>query len=178
MIQALARATLPAVVAFAVLLTLGGCASDPTRGYVWGGTYNQDVSSVAVPIFTNETFERGIHTELTEAIIKEIERVTPWDIGVQGATSTVVNGVVTDVSLRRLARDRDTGLVQELAVVLTVSFEWVDERTGEVLVSRRGLRVGESFVPARGANEPIEVGRAAAVQEAAREIVALLRSSW
>lgn len=176
--RAAAPMALVACLAAIALCVAPGCASDPTRGYVWGETYDPDIGSIAVPIFVNETHERGIHTQLTEAVIKEISSSTPWQVGSLGATCTRINGVVTDVSLRRLARDRTTGLVEELAVVLTVSFEWVDERTGEVLVSRRGLRVGEAFVPARGANEPIEAGRAAAVEDAAREIVALLRSSW
>jgi len=157
---------------------VGGCAAKPTEGYAWGDAYGKDVESIAVPIFENQTYHRDLGIELTEAVLKEVQRRTSWETAPRTRAATVLNGVVSDLSLRRLSRDRDTGLVAELAVTLTVSFEWVDSRTGEVLASRRQLLVGESFVPARGAGEPLEAGRSASVREAAREIVDALRSSW
>jgi hypothetical protein len=82
------------------------------------------------------------------------------------------------VRLRARSVARSTGLVQEQALEITVDFQWRDNRTGDVLASRRGVRVTETFVPALGASERIEVGENLAVQEAAREVVAALRSGW
>jgi hypothetical protein len=164
--------------AFAVGLLAAGCAADPSEGYAWGDAYRDEVGSIAVPIFENQTFARDLGLDLAEAVLKQVQFRTPWEPAPRSRAQTVLNGAVTGFELRQLARDRNTGLVAELAVVLTVSFEWIDSRTGEVLVSRRRLVVGESFVPAQAAGEPLEAGRAAAVEEAAREIVEALRSSW
>lgn len=166
------------VAALAAMTAALGCAASATDGYVWGEAFRTDFETIAVPIFENQSYERDLGLQLTEAVIKEIERVAPYETTGRSEAAAVLNGVVTNAELRRLARDRDSGLVLDLAYTITVSFEVVDSSTGEVLVSRRGLRVGESFIPARGANEPIEAGRAAAVREAAREIVESLRSSW
>jgi hypothetical protein len=147
-------------------------------GYRFGSAYRADIDSVAVPIFENATTEVTLEQTLTEAIIKEIHRSTPWKVLPRGRAQTELSGVITNVDLRKLVTDQTSGLGQELAVTLTVSFQWRDARTGEVLVARRNYRAAEPFVPAVGAQERIELGQRAAIQQLARDIVAELRGSW
>lgn len=169
-------------VLFAVALlsccVAAGCASDPTRGYSFESSYSTDVRTVHVPIFENPTFARGVEIELTDAIIKEIQRVTPWTVVAAESAQTSLTGRITEAELRRLSTGRDTGIAQELAYSVTVEFEWKDNRTGRVLTSRRGFRASDTFVPARGVGERIEHGQRGAVQRLARDIVAELRSNW
>jgi len=168
---------------FAALCCLAtcSCASDPTRGYSFTSTRPGAVHSVAVPMFDNQDFTHGLEIELTDAIIKEIQRTTPWVV-VQGqnggGADTTLTGVITKTTLRNLTTASQTGLVQEMAVEISVDFDWRDARTGKFLVSRRDFRSLESFVPAVGSREHIAVGEDAAVQELARSIVAELRSNW
>jgi hypothetical protein len=68
--------------------------------------------------------------------------------------------------------------VESLAVEITVSFEWKKIDSGEVLVAKRNFRGAEIFVPAQGAQERLEFGRSAAIDQLAKDIVASLRSSW
>jgi lipopolysaccharide assembly LptE-like protein len=161
----------------ACLLLLAACSSDPTRGYSLASTYAQDIRSVSVPIFENTTFFRGMEIELTDAIIKEIQRTTPWVV-VQGSGQTTLTGSITDTQLHNLSTKSGTGLVEEMGVQTTVDFEWRDARTGKVLVSRKAFKAMETFVPARGTSERIELGQHAVVQELARGIVAELRTTW
>ena len=72
-------------VAFLILMVLagfavGGCASDPSRGYSFGHAYDDSIRTVAVPIFDNRTQARGLEVLITEAIIKQIETRTPWAV--------------------------------------------------------------------------------------------------
>lgn len=159
---------------------LAGCASDPTRGYSFQPVYGDGVRTVAVPIFENQTFTTGIEIELTEAVVKEIQRTTPWRVvaGGEGGADTTLTGTITDSTLRALSRGRYTGLVQEVGVQLTVDFDWRDNRSQRVLVSQRGFSALEAFVPARGSQERVELGQNATVQELARDIVGELRSNW
>lgn len=166
------------VLACAAVLAGAGCASDPTQGYSFRSTYGETVRSVAVPLFENRTYAKGIETALTEALIKEIQRSTPWVVVSPDQADTVLSGSITDSSLRALSTSRRSGLVQEMAVKLTVDFDWTSARTGQVIVSRRAFDAVETFVPARGTAERLELGEAAAVQEMARDIVAELRSNW
>jgi hypothetical protein len=157
---------------------LFSCASDPTKGYSFRSTFDADVRSVAVPVFENKTYSKGLEVSLTDALIKEIQRATPWTVVSQDRADTVLTGTITDSTLRRLSVTRGTGLVQEVAVRLTVDFDWRSNRTGETLVSRRGFDSFETFVPSRGTGERLELGQTSAVQELAHDIVAELRSNW
>lgn len=160
------------------LLAGSGCASDPTRGYAFGATHDLAVGTVSVPIFRNDTYYDGLEVTLTEALITEIQSSTPWRVVEPAHAATTLTGAIEDVVLEKLTYQRDTGLVQEQALRITVGFDWVDNRTGRVRVSRRQFVAVSSFVPHRGAGEPIEIGQASVVAELARDIVAEMRSDW
>ncbi len=166
----------PVVVLACVVLS--GCASDPNEGYSFRSTYAEGVKTVAVPIFENPTYSKGAETELADAIIKEIQRTTPWRVVGAAEADTTLSGTITSVELQHLSMGRRTGLVQEMAVQMRVDFDWTDNRTGKPLVRRRGFQTVQTFVPAFGTGERLELGRTAAVQEMARDVVAELRSNW
>lgn len=166
------------VIGAAACVALGACASDPSRGYSFASSYATDIATVHVPMFKNPTFHRGLEVELTDAVIKEIQRSTPWKVAGEAAAETSLGGTITDVSMRRLSANRTSGLAQELAVSITVDFDWVDVRTGRTLASRRSFTASETFVPSLPAGERLEVGEHAAVQQLARDIVAEMRSGW
>lgn len=163
---------------FAACGQLGGCASDPTTGYSTHSTYDESVRSVAVPVFDNTTYNIGLEAMLTEAIIKEMRLVTPWVVTSPGNSETTLSGSITRSDLISYSRESQIGLVQEVGVRITVSFDWVDNRTGKTLVARREFTATEPFVPSRPAGERLAVGEQAAIQELARDIVAELRSNW
>lgn len=159
-------------------IILGGCASDPTRGYVWGSTYSNSVASVSVPVMKNETFATGLETQLTEAVVKEIQRETPWVVTTGRGADTTLQGTITGIEYDRLSSAPGTGLVQEQAVRISVRFDWVDNRTGKTLLSRDRFAASAVFVPSRLTGERAEVGHRDALQELARDMVRELRSDW
>ncbi len=175
------RSTATVLAACVSLALVAGCASDPTQGYSFGSTYDQSIQTVSVPVFGNSSFSRGLEIQLTDAIIKEIQATTPWRVvtgdGGGGGQATLA-GTITSTELDKLSTARTSGLAQEVAVRVSVDFDFKDNRTGRVLVSRRSFVASESFVPARGVGERLEAGQHAVVQELARDIVAELRSSW
>lgn len=173
------RASVPLCLRAFVLLSLllAACSSDPTRGYSFRPTHAAEVRSISVPVFENQTFSRGMEVALTDAIIKEIQRTTPWVV-VQGSAQTTLSGSITETQLRNLSVATGTGLVGDQAVQATVDFVWRDSRTGRILVARQNFRASESFIPARAVGERIELGEQGVVQELARDIVAELRTNW
>lgn len=178
---ALAPALAAALLAL-LLVTAGwataGCAADPSRGYSFASTYPAGIRTVAVPIFQNTTFNRGVEIELTDAVVKQIQSTTPWRVVSADRADAVLTGAVVDAQLRTLTTDRVTGLSQEVAVILSVNFDLRDTRSGREVASRRGFSAAETFVPAGGIGERLEVGEHATVQELAQAIVAELRSNW
>ena len=155
-----------------VMGATAGCA------YRMTSAYRDDIKTIAVPIFANSTFEHGMEVSLTDAVIKEIHRTTPWRVAPERSAQTTLRGSITGTRLRRLSRQRESGLGQQMAVVVTASFEWKENESGEVLLSRAGFRAADTFVPTRPAGERLGLGQQAAVERLAKAIVAELRSSW
>ncbi|MCC6677228.1 MAG: hypothetical protein IT436_08790 [Phycisphaerales bacterium] len=157
---------------------LAACASDPAQGYSFKPLHDENIRTVAVPVWDNETFSTGLEVELTEAIIKEIQRTTRWAVVPAAEADSVLSGSITGSELRRFSSDSKTGLVEEMGVELRVDFDWQDNRTGRSLVARRAFSALDTFVPAEGTGERIEKGQHGAVQQLARDIVAELRTTW
>lgn len=166
------------IAAVAGAMCVSGCASDPAQGYAFTSSHDGGITTVYVPTFKNVTFSHGLEVDLTDAIIKEIKATTPWRVVSQGDAEATLNGTIVASELRPLSYARTSGLVQEMAVTLTIEFDFKDTRTGKVLASRRNYSSSEAFAPARGLQERLEVGEHAGVQEMARAVVAELRSGW
>lgn len=171
------RATI-AVLGLAGVLLLASCASDPTKGYAATTTFPADIQTVAVPIFVNETLVRDIEFELTDALVKEIERRTPYKVTSPIRADSIFTGRIVQVELDHLSRSRQTGLTEEATLSVTIDFEWKDLRTNTMLVERRSYAAHGLFVPARPTAEPIEIGQFAVAEQLARDIVNEMRSDW
>jgi hypothetical protein len=165
------------LLSLSIALAMVSCSSDPTRGYSFKPAFDTQVRTISIPIFENPTFYHGLEGDLTDAIVKEIQQRTPWVV-VSGAADTSLSGSITEVSMRPLTTSRRTGLVEDMALAVTVRFEWKDLRTNEFLVRRSDFTATESFVPARPSSERLELGQHAVVQELARAVVSELRSGW
>ncbi len=172
-----ARRALAATVALATCL-LSGCASDPKEGYAFKSAHDESIRTVSVPIFENTTFSGGAETQITEAIIKEIQRSTRWTVVSSTSSDATLKGTLTSSQLRRLASAPFTGLTQEYGVEYKVDFEFRDNRSGKPLVVRRNFSALETFAPSSRVGERIEVGQAGTADALARDIVAELRSAW
>jgi hypothetical protein len=177
-----------------VTLLLPGC------GYSTAELYRDDVRTVALPIFGNDTFERGVETELTEALAKEIQRRTPYtlaaaravtigtppaggtssgggeDLALRTGADTELTGTVVSVRRQRLSRTANTGLPQEIQVRVIADVQWRDRRSGQVLMERAGLEEVGRYIPA--GNQPIGVDGGGVIGEpfavAERDAVARL----
>lgn len=157
---------------------ISACSSDPTKGYSFESAHDSSIKTVAVPIFTNDTFHHGVELTLTEDIIKQIQRQTPWRITSAANADAVLTGSIKGVNLRALSTRTGSGFVQEMAVQVTVDFEFVDNRSGKTLTSRTGYSALGSFVPAQPTGERIDVGYAGAAQTLARDLVGDLQNVW
>jgi hypothetical protein len=159
-------------------LTITGCASDPTEGYAFSSSFDTELRTVAVPIFRNQSMSRGLEVMLTEAVIKEIQRRTPWRIANTDRADSTLSGSITSTSLSTLSDNASTGLVQEQAVRITIRFDFLDNRTGDSIVARDGFAASATFAPQSGVGDRIELGQRSAIEELAQDLVSELRSGW
>src|SRR4051795_7858669 len=125
---------------------LGGCgysqsgaAPSANASYQWSSLYRQDVRTVAVPIFKNKTFERGVEFSLSKALVNALEANTPYKVAPRERADTVLEGEVQDVRLRTVSNDSRAAIPQEQLYVVRVNFVWKDMRTGRVLCQRENF---------------------------------------
>lgn len=175
---------LPAAATACVLLLAGGCGyqqsgdytAAPKSGYKWASLYREDIQTVAVPIFTNKDFRRGVEFKLTSALIKQMEANTPYRVAPQERADTVLEGEITKIDLSTMSRDVRTNIPQEQLYVVTINFRWKDLRSGRILVERRNFQQTASFYPTVGEGE--FVGSQSSVERLAQAIVQEMQADW
>lgn len=161
-----------------VAASVAGCSSDPHEGYSFSSSFRSDVKTVAVPVWTNNTFYHGMETKLAQALVTQINKSTPYKVTSNGNAGTVLEGTITSVNLRQLSTSPTTGLGQEMSLEVVCDFTWRDAGSNKVLTARKNFMAARSFVPANGVRERIDVGEDAAVQQLAQDIIGEMRSGW
>ena len=144
--------------------------------YKWASLYREDVSTVAVPIFTNKDFRRGTEFSLTTAVIKQMEAHTPYRVAPRDRADTILEGEIVSVDLGTLSRDVRTNIPQEQLYTMTVNFRWKDLRSGRILVERRNYQQTAPFYGTLGEGE--FVGKQSAVERLAVAIIQELQADW
>ena len=171
MITSARRTSLAASAALCVLW-LGGC------GYTQKEVFPENIGTIAVPIFENRTFYRGVEFELTEAIKKELERRTNYKVTTSSTADTRLSGTVVRIEQKQVARRRPGGLPQEMEVTMQVDFQWVDVRRNETLRQRRGFVSVGRYVSTDPFGETLSVAQHQAIERLADRIVSTMRSDW
>ena len=154
----------------AVLLVAAGC------GYRHEPLFPKDVGTVAVPIFENLAYYKDVEFALTEAVVKEIEWRTPFQVAREGAADSVLNGEIVRITQSTLSRRRRGGLPQDVEYRIIVNFEWKDLRSGKILRQRRGMEIAAPYSPAREIGQTISLGQRRAVQRVAERVVDIMRT--
>ena len=150
-----------AALALALPFVLWGC------GYSQGSLIAEGNHLVALPIFGNETFYRGLEFRLTEAVAREIELRPGIQVVSQKDAEIVLTGKITKVQKSVLSETEDDR-VRETAATIIVEVDIVDARTGEV---RKHFTIQDvsTFALARG--ETLITAEAESFLELARKIV-------
>ncbi len=163
--------------AIALCLLLSGC------GYVVGSPFRDDVRTVHVPIFENDSYRRGIELQLTEAVQKRIQDRTPYRLAKADYADTILTGRILSVD-KRVENQTRFDDPRELELSLVVEVRWEDRRTGQVLAERRiPLEKQSSEVIAQSSFAP-ETGQSLATatkdvtDQLAQQIVNLLETPW
>lgn len=175
-VTAMGSCALAAAAAVAPLLV--SCAATPTEGYAAASPFPAKYRSVALPIFRNDSQMRGFERDLADALVKEVEQSTPYKVRSEASADTILRGTISSIDLVQLSKDPSTGLANEMMLRMRVNFEWVDLRSGERIVAREAVESSALFVPSYPAREPLELGRFAAVEQLARDLVSAMQSKW
>ena len=110
-------------------------------GYRFGGEGfgpSPEIQSIAIPTFTNATYEAGIETIVTNSVLAELIRDGRIKVVGEGEADAIMEGTVTSFSTSSVAYD-PTGLVLEYRTWVSLDVMVKRNRKGEMLWSERGL---------------------------------------
>jgi hypothetical protein len=169
-----------ALVCLSLLITLGGCA-----GYQIGNQtlYPTEIKTVYVPIFQSVSFRRNLGERLTEAVVKEIEKRTPYKVVSDPTADSTLTGRLVQEGKSVLVPDL-TGDARDIQVNMKVEVTWIDRR-GQMLRMPCAVPVPTEVADVTGTSNVVpEVGQSIAVaqQQAicrlAEQIVGLMEKPW
>ena len=163
--------------ALAAVLLLGSSGCFLSLGYGFaGGGLPEGIRTVAVIPFENQTPSPELQAEIAEAMRGQLER----RLGVRSASRERAHALVRGTILRydpdvpiAYSADPNQATSARRRLAITLDVEIVDQRNGEILWERKGLR-GEGEYPERGEAE----GRRIAIERIVNDIVEGAQSQW
>jgi len=157
------------------LLGLFGCAA--LKGYSNKSLFPDDVKSVYLEMFDNQTFRRGIEYELSDALSKRIETETPYKIvSDRNRADTVISGRIVSIGESALSTERETGRILEKEVELFAVVNWKNLNTGELLINNQIVSSSASYSEYQ--MQDFKYGSSLAANKLARKIVELMEQKW
>jgi len=170
-----------AYVCFIAPLLLAGCGysgvgSEPKGGYQWHSLYREDVKTVAVPVFTNKDYNRGLEFSLTQAVIKQLESKSPYKVVPRERADTILEGEIVKVTYYRQGQDPITAVPNEQLYTILINFTWRDLRTGQIYTNRQNFEQSAEYYPTL-AEGPF-AGSQDAIEKLALAIVQEMQADW
>ncbi|MBN2269286.1 MAG: hypothetical protein JXN61_01650 [Sedimentisphaerales bacterium] len=159
----------------AFALALNGCAG--MFGYSDESLFPQNVSTVRLEMFDNQTFRRGTEYELSDALAKRIEADTPYKIVTSAdRADTVISGRITNISESALSIDRELGTVLERELQIVAMVNWKNLRTGELIIENQSVTALASYAALQ--NQDFQYASTLAANKLAEKIVELMEKQW
>jgi hypothetical protein len=154
-------------------LLISGCA------YHIGPVTQRNFRSIAVPMFRNRTLRPQLEAQISNAIIKGLQRDGSLRIESEPNADVVLAGTVTvyqRAALRSLRNDTNVPREYELSIMVRV--EAKDRRTGEVVL-KSTVVTGKSDVFIGNDQQSAELQALPLIaDDIARKVVGLLVESW
>ena len=156
-------------------LLFSGCAE--TSGYSNESLFPQNVSSVCLKMFDNQSFRRGAEYELSDALAKRIEVETPYKlVSSLDRADTVMSGRIVSIKESALSTQREIGRVLEKEVELRAVVNWKNLKTGELLIDNQSISASASY--SRYQMQDFKYASTLAANNLARKIVELMEEKW
>jgi hypothetical protein len=145
--------------------------------------FSPDITTVYVPIIESNSLRRNLGERLTEAVVKEIEKQTPYKVvDAQDADSILSAKLVLDTKRIKISNRYDDGRDNQIGFSIVAS--WIDRR-GEAIRSEQSLPIDPqlvsmietgNYIPEYG--QSVSTAQQTAIQRTAEQIVAMMEVPW
>ena len=154
---------------------VAGCSG--IAGYSDESLFPQDVESVRLEMFDNQTFRRGVEFQLSDALSKRIEVDTPYKIVTDAdRADTVIGGQIVSIEELALSVDRDIGSVLESEVLVRAVVNWKNLKTGDLMIDHQTVSASASYSVYQ--MQDFKYASTLAANNLARKIVELMEGGW
>jgi len=165
------------VAALLSVLCLLSCGCVEISGYSNESLFPQEVSSVCLEMFDNQSFRRGVEYELSDALAKRIEAETPYKvISSRDRADSVISGQIVSIDESVLSMERELGYALEKEVQLTAVVNWKNLKTGKLLIDNQSVRAQATFSEFQ--MQDFSYASALAANKLAQKIVELMQKKW
>lgn len=162
------------------MVCLSGCAA-----YRFGSAsmFRPGIRTVHVPIVRNDTFRHDLGVRLSEALVKEIDRRTPYKVTGDPNADSTLSCRITNES-KRVLTETSSDDPRALDAALAVQATWT-ARNGELLMQNSvipsnefAIRFGQDsrFVPEAG--QSVDTATQVAIENLAERIVSQMEMRW
>jgi len=156
----------------ALCLGLCGCA-----GYSNESLFPEDVSSVCLEMFDNQSFRRGVEFELSDALAKRIEVDTPYKIvSDSDRADSVISGQIVSIGELALSIDPEIGTILEKEVEVWAVVNWKNLKTGQLMMDHLSVSASASYSTYQ--QQDFKYASTLAANNLARKIVELMERKW
>ncbi len=163
--------------ALVLFITLALCGCAELNGYSNESLFPQEVDSIYLEMFDNQTFRRGVEYELSDALSKRIEVETPYKIvSSRDRADTVISGQIVSIAELALSTERETGRVLEKELEIYAIVNWKNLKTGELLIDNESLSASASYSEYQKQN--FKYASTLAANNLARKIVEQMETKW
>lgn len=158
-----------------------GCA-----GYRMGARslYPPDIETVYVPLIESSSYRRFLGEWLTEAVVKEIENVTPLKVVNSAEVADSVLNCRIQTDTKQISMSSPTSDGRELQVNFQVSVNWLD-RMGDLVKPSQSIpgppalntiQDTANMIPEIGGS--VTTAQQAAIKRLAEQIVSMMEAPW
>ena len=159
------------------LVPLGACGCSEMNRYSNKSLVPEDVGSVYVEMFDNQSFWRGVEYELTDALAKRIEAETPYKIvSSKDRADTVISGQISSIQQSMLTTERETGQALEKELELRAVVNWKNLNTGDLLIDNGSVIASASYSGLQ--MQTFKYASSLAANKLAQRIVELMEEKW
>jgi hypothetical protein len=153
------------------LICLPGC-------YNFRAPFDKSVRTVYVPTFKSQTFRRDMNFTMTDLVIKEIEKRTPYKVvGNPEGADTILDGTVNFAD-KNLVVENPNNYPRQLTAMINATVSWTPNPPTDTEVKNSTVVVAEqvNFVPEVG--ETSMTAFYQACQRIATQIVDMMEEKW
>lgn len=156
------------------VLFLNGCAS-----YTWRSRVPEDLRTLAVPVFENESGQPELDAIVTKCTLRELQREGTFKIERLSDASLKLLGKLTRVKTESITFDRNFGSrTAEYRLSVVAEITLVDTASGKALIDRQKVKARTTFLTHGDMLTGLQDAYPRVAKELSRSIVDAILAHW